>query len=69
MSNIKAQYETAQTELWAIKDLLDGELSDADWLRLSAQYAKQNSKVNDLGKKFRHECSKAAYARSLEVTA
>lgn len=69
MSNLKAQYETAQTGLWAIKDLLDGELSDSDWTRLSAQYAKQTAKVNDLAKKFRHECSKASYGRSLEVVA
>jgi len=51
--NVKAQYETAQTLLWAMKNELESnEFSDVDFARKASEYAAQNAKVNTLRKEF-----------------
>jgi hypothetical protein len=68
MSNIQAQYETAQTLLWALNDQLASDnLTDAEWSRFSSEYAVQKAKVAKLHKAWRHECSKAAYAKAVSA--
>ena len=47
MTNLKAEYETAQTLLWAMKDELEAnEFSDGVFSTKSDEFAKQNAKVN-----------------------
>ncbi len=61
MSNIKAQYETAQTLLWAMKDDLEGnEFDDATFGRKASEYAKQNAKVNRLRGEWERDMRRAA---------
>jgi len=49
MTNLKAEYETAQTLLWAMKDELEAnEFSDEVFSTKADEFAKQNAKVNRL---------------------
>ena len=49
MTNLKAEYETAQTLLWAMKDELEAnEFSDEVFSTKADEFAKQNANVNML---------------------
>ena len=46
MTNLKSEYETAQTLLWAMKDELEAnEFSDEVFSTKADEFAKQNAKV------------------------